>query len=133
MILSRAVQRPLGIQPMHRFLQLCVIAILLAAMGACGGGHSSQSNGNNNGGGDDGGGGSTGPPLPASNTPFWTQWGANPQHSGAVAIAGQGAIHQLADIVYDQFVPAEQRESGGELLAHYQSPILDGQDVYFTV
>src|SRR4051812_36082429 len=116
---------------MKRFLRSCVIVFAVAAMNACGGGSSdsNQSNGNN-GGGDAGSGGS---PLPASNAPFWTQWGANPQHSGAVAMAGQGAVHQLADIVYDQFVAAEQRESGEDLLAHYQSPILDGQDVYFTV
>src|SRR3954470_7832109 len=116
---------------MKRFLRSCVIVFAVAAMNACGGGSSdsNQSNGNN-GSGDTGSGGA---PLPASNAPFWTQWGANPQHSGAVAVAGQGAVHQLADIVYDQFVAAEQRESGEDLLAHYQSPILDGQDVYFTV
>src|SRR3954463_13093246 len=116
---------------MKRFLQSCVIAIAVAAMSACGGGSSdSNQNTGNNGSGD---GAPSGPPLPASNTPFWTQWGANPQHSGAVGIAGQGAVHQLADIVYDPFVPAEQRESGEDLLAHYQPPILDGNDVYFTV
>jgi len=103
---------------MKRFLQSCVIVLAVAAMTACGGGgsDSDQSNGNK-GSGDTG---SSGPPLPASNAPFWTQWGANPHHSGAVAVAGQGAVHQLADIVYDQFVAAEQRESGEDLLAHYQ-------------
>ena len=117
---------------MKHFLQICLIVILIAFLNACGGGSSdsNQSNGNNNGGGD---GGPSGPPLPASNAPFWTQWGANPQHSGAVPVAGQGAIHQLADIVYDPFVLAERRESGGGLIAHYPSPILDGNDVYFTV
>src|SRR5437868_1972789 len=120
---------------MRRFLQVILVFAAIAFMSACGGGssrRSDQQNGNTGGSGSGDSGGS-GPPLPASNSPFWTQWGANPQHSGAVAVAGQGAVHQLADIVYDPFVSAEQRESGGDLLAHYQSPILDGQDVYFTV
>lgn len=113
---------------MKRSLQICLIAIGVVAMNACGGGSSdsNQSGGNS-------GGGPSAPPLPASNAPFWTQWGANPQHSGAVPVAGQSAARQLADIVYDPFVPNEQRESGGNLLAHYQSPILDGDDVYITV
>jgi len=119
---------------MRRFLQSCLVVIAVAAMSACGGGGShSRDQNNGNSGGSSGDGTPTGNPLPASNAPFWTQWGANPQHSGAVAIAGQGTAHQLADIVYDRFVPAEQRESGEDLLAHYQSPILDGNDVYFTV
>src|SRR5437868_5901217 len=111
-----------------RILHAAIVLIMVGAMGACGGDHHSQQT--SNGGGDIG---PSGPPLPASNSPFWTQWGANPQHSGAVAVAGQNANQQLADIVYDPFVSAEQRESGGDLLAHYPSPILDGQDVYFTV
>src|SRR4051812_38969554 len=114
---SRAASAATRGPAMKHFLQSCVIAIAVAAMSACGGGDSRSSNQNNGNGGGDGG--PTGPPLPASNTPFWTQWGANPQHSGAVAVAGQGAVRQLADIVYDPFVPAEQRESGGGLIAHY--------------
>src|SRR5437868_11929067 len=120
---------------MRRFLQVILVFAAIAFMSACGGGssrRSDQQNGNTGGSGSGDSGGS-GTPVPASNSPFWTQWGANPQHSGAVAVAGQGAVHQLADIVYDRFVPAEQLESGGDLLAHYQSPILDGNDVYFMV
>jgi hypothetical protein len=69
---------------------------------------------------------------PASNTPFWGQWGANPQHAGMVTAVGQNLGHQLADIVYDPFVLQEQAEGGG-LLVHYQAPILDGNDAYITV
>ena len=69
-------------------------------------------------------------PSPA-NSPFWAQWGANPQHSGMVSVAGQNAAHQLADIVYDPFVSQEQSANGGELKVHYQAPITDGNDVYF--
>src|SRR5689334_14923196 len=93
-------------------------------MVACGGGSSS-------------GGGSNPPPTQqppaASNTPFWAQWGANPQHSGVVAVSGQSATRQLADIVYDPFVSKEQAESGEDLLAHYPAPIVDGNDVYILV
>jgi hypothetical protein len=73
-----------------------------------------------------------GGPLP-SNAPFWAQWGANPQHAGMVNVAGQNLGHQLADIVYDPFVPQEQAEQTGDLVVHYQAPILDGNDAYITV
>jgi len=72
---------------------------------------------------------------PASDAPFWAQWGANPQHAGMVAIAGQSAIHKLADIVYEPFVAQEKAENAAvfgeaELTAHYQAPIIDGNDIY---
>jgi hypothetical protein len=66
----------------------------------------------------------------ASSSAFWQQWGANPQHTGMVGVAGQNVAHQLADIVYDPFVSQEQAQAGGELLAHYQAPLVDGNDVY---
>lgn len=69
-------------------------------------------------------------PSPA-NAPFWSQWGANPQHAGMVGAVGQNAATQLADIVYDPFVSQEQSASNGELTVHYQAPITDGNDVYF--
>jgi hypothetical protein len=105
---------------MIRTCKALIAGILLAALAACGGGM----------GGSSGGGGVGGMTPPASNTPFWPQWGANPQHSGMVAIAGQNLTHQLADITYDPFVAQEQTESGGELLAHYQASVVDGSDVY---
>ena len=111
---------------MSRYLGWSVSGILLLVLTACGGG-GSPSGGSNN-----GGGGTTTFP-PAANTPFWAQWGANPQHSGMVNVAGQSATHQLADIVYDPFVAQAQAESGGDLLTHYQAPIIDGSDVYMTV
>jgi hypothetical protein len=60
----------------------------------------------------------------------WPQWGQNPQHQGFVGVAGQAISSQLANVIYDPLVPAEQAFTGGELLAHYQVPILDGQDVF---
>lgn len=70
------------------------------------------------------------PPPPASNTPFWAQWGQNPQHSGQVNVAAQSLNNQLADIVYDPFVTQEQAEQGGDLVAHYPSTLTDGNDFY---
>ena len=62
--------------------------------------------------------------------PDWPQWGRSPGHGASAAGAGQplGAI--LADFVYDPFVPAATAEAGGDLLAHYPVPLLDGGDVY---
>jgi len=76
-------------------------------------------------------------PAP-SNSAFWPQWGANPQHSGTVGVAGQNAASQLANIVYDPFVAKEQAESAagtgyGALTVHYQAPITDGNDVYMLM
>jgi hypothetical protein len=80
------------------------------------------------------GGGSSGgmkvAPPPASNNPFYPQWGATPQHSGAISIAAQQLNSKLADVVYDPFVTQQQNESNGELLAHYQATLTDGNDFY---
>src|SRR5215470_14337914 len=70
------------------------------------------------------------PPPPASNSPFWSQWGASPQHAGAVKVAAQGLNNKLADIVYDPFVTQEQAEFSGDLVAHYQATLTDGNDFY---
>lgn len=77
------------------------------------------------------------PPPAASNTPFWAQWGANPQHSGDVSVAGQSLTTKQADIVYDPFVSQEKAENQnlfGEavLTVHEQAPITDGNDVYMV-
>src|SRR5690242_6281688 len=60
----------------------------------------------------------------------WPQWGQNPQHSGSIAVVGQNPNQKLASMVYDPFVGQEQGENGGDLLAHYQAPLTDGQDVF---
>jgi len=69
-------------------------------------------------------------PPPASNSPFWAQWGANPAHNGSVTVAAQALNHKLADIVYDPFVAQEQAEQRGSLVAHYQATLVDGNDFY---
>jgi len=47
-----------------------------------------------------------------------------------VDLAAQGLHHQLADIVYDPFVEKEQAEQGGDLVAHFQATLIDGNDFY---
>lgn len=60
----------------------------------------------------------------------WPQWGQNPQHTGFVRVEGQAPKKQLAQIVYDPFVPQEQTEASGDLLVHYQVPLIQGNHVY---
>jgi hypothetical protein len=60
----------------------------------------------------------------------WPQWAQNPQHTGFLPVIGQHMDHILANIVYDPNVPDEQAQTGGDLLVHYQTPLVDGNDVY---
>ncbi|HKD40205.1 MAG TPA: hypothetical protein VKB87_07940, partial [Myxococcaceae bacterium] len=60
----------------------------------------------------------------------WPQWGQNSQHNGFVATEGQDVRSVLADLVYDPFTGAEERDTGGELLVHYQVPLIQGNDVF---
>src|SRR5215467_2817001 len=60
----------------------------------------------------------------------WPQWGQNPQHSGFITVLGQSPSQKLASQLYDPFVAREQAENFGELLAHYQAPLTNGQDVF---
>jgi len=60
----------------------------------------------------------------------WPQWAHNPQHTSNPGVVGQSLNQILADIVYDPLVPEEQAAQGGELVAHYQAPLVDGNDVY---
>jgi hypothetical protein len=47
-----------------------------------------------------------------------------------VGVPGQALNNKLADLIYDPFVAQEQAESMGELLAHYQATLTDGNDFY---
>lgn len=60
----------------------------------------------------------------------WPQWAQNPQHTGFLNVVGQDLNRILADIVYDPLVPQEQALNSGDLLAHYQVPLVEGADVY---
>lgn len=75
------------------------------------------------------------PQPPPSNSPFWAQWGANPQHTGMVKVEAQKTAQLLADVIYDKFAPQEEAEEAPiigapELLVHYPAPLTDGNDVY---
>jgi hypothetical protein len=60
----------------------------------------------------------------------WPQWALNPQHTGATPITGQTLHTNAANVVYDPLVPQEMAATGGDLLAHYQAPLVDGNNVY---
>ena len=61
----------------------------------------------------------------------WNQWAQNPQHSGNIALYGQGPSRILADVVYDSLADAE-RQAEGELLSHYQVPLVSGNDIFMS-
>lgn len=64
----------------------------------------------------------------------WNQWGGGPRHTGSIAVYGQSLREQMADIVYDPFVPQERAEtSSGFLRVHYQTPLSDGKEVFMEV
>lgn len=62
----------------------------------------------------------------------WPEWGHDSSHTGAVGVAGQNLNTILANIVYDPFVDDEKAPANGDgdLLVHYQTPLVDGNDVY---
>jgi len=60
----------------------------------------------------------------------WPQWGQNAEHTGFLNVAGQDLNRILTNIVYDPLVPAEQARNDGDLLAHYQTPLVEDNDVY---
>ena len=67
----------------------------------------------------------------AVGTTEWTQWSQNSQHTGNIALPAQSPARILADIVYDPLATAEQQHQG-ELLAHYQVPLVQGNDVFMS-
>jgi hypothetical protein len=61
---------------------------------------------------------------------FWPQWMVNAQHTGTPGVAGQNLNQILASAVYDHTIADELNAAGGELLVHYQVPLIDGNNVY---
>jgi hypothetical protein len=68
--------------------------------------------------------------YPARPIVDWPQWARTSLHSSATQASGQSPNLKLADIAYDPFVSQEKAEALGELLAHYQVPLLDGNSVF---
>ncbi len=60
----------------------------------------------------------------------WAQWALNAQHTGQVSVVGQALNRNIVNLVYDPLVPQEMAAQGGDLLAHYQAPLVDGNDVF---
>jgi outer membrane protein assembly factor BamB len=60
----------------------------------------------------------------------WPQWGRDARHHGMAPVAGQRLDRLLADIVYDPFAEQERAEQFGVLAAHFQVPLVDGDDVF---
>lgn len=62
--------------------------------------------------------------------PVWPQWARMSLHNSSVQVVGQSPQSQLANITYDPFVAQEKAEESGELLVHYQVPLVDGPLVF---
>ena len=65
----------------------------------------------------------------------WPQWCFNAQHDTHVSIVGQSINQNLVNIVYDPLVAEEQAQYAAvfgdpDLVAHFQDPLVDGNDVY---
>ena len=60
----------------------------------------------------------------------WSQWGQNSGHLGGVCIRGQSPAKVLASVAVDPFGSQETAAASGDLLVHYQVPIIVGNDVY---
>jgi outer membrane protein assembly factor BamB len=60
----------------------------------------------------------------------WAQWGKTAAHVGNVDVAGQHPRRVLASVVYDPFVVEERSAEDGDILVHYQTPLVDGADVF---
>jgi hypothetical protein len=78
-------------------------------------------------------------PIPGSGTTnpncSWTQLGQNAAHTGLACAPAQGFTTVLATVTFDPFVPQELADAkavngDAELLAHYQTTLVTGEDVY---
>lgn len=67
---------------------------------------------------------------PSSTCESWQQWGNSASHDNTSCATGQKLETEQADLVYDPFIPDELADAQGDLLVHYQTPLLDGDDVY---
>lgn len=67
---------------------------------------------------------------PAKSRTDWPQWARTSLHNSSSQSVGQSPNAKLADVTYDPFVSQEKAEAHGELLAHYQAPLVDGNSVF---
>jgi len=85
-------------------------------------------------------GGNDAGPLPFISDPLrsdagcdWAQWGQNWAHTGQACVAASGFGTALATVTFDPFVEQEVAEAGGDLLAHFATPLAVGDDLYMAV
>jgi hypothetical protein len=72
-------------------------------------------------------------PVAARTDCAWAQWGRTSAHNGQACGSGQDARRELAHLTIDPFVVQEQAESSGDLLTHYQVPLLDADGGVFVL
>ena len=60
----------------------------------------------------------------------WTQWSQGQSHSGDVCVAAQSPTRVLSTVQVDPFASTETFFAGGDILVHYQVPLVVGDDVY---
>ncbi|HET7637242.1 MAG TPA: hypothetical protein VFK47_00740, partial [Ktedonobacteraceae bacterium] len=62
----------------------------------------------------------------------WPQWGLNPQHTLFDGVVGQPLNQNAVILQYDFNIAAEKADPNntGDLLVHYQVPLVDNNDVY---
>ena len=65
----------------------------------------------------------------------WPQWCYNEQHNVQVPVVGQNLNRNIVNIIYDPLVPDQRAAAlanfgSADLLIHYQSPLVDGNDVF---
>ena len=68
--------------------------------------------------------------LPAVALAQWPQWGTNPQHQSQSSAVGQDIARNLVSINYDATANQAIAGGNGNLLVHYQAPLVEGTDVY---
>jgi hypothetical protein len=71
--------------------------------------------------------------LPRPADPYcdaWHQWGNNPAHTGQSCSTGQPLERVLADVVIDSLVSDELANSDGDLIVHYQTPLIADDSVF---
>lgn len=69
--------------------------------------------------------------LPLAHAQDWTQWALNARHDlNDNHVTGRHPKNILANILYDPLVPDIVANNFGTLPAHYQVPLIEGNDVY---
>jgi len=65
------------------------------------------------------------------NCDAWMQWGQSADHLGSSCVAGAvTAAKPLATVAYDTLINDEKADADGEILVHYQAPLVVGDDLY---